>query len=177
MSERSISVVQPTTVLGKTELGREESANRSSTLMRTERNLLLMADGNRTVEDLLEMISGSDTPMIEALVSVGFLEVVGNGERGAREAIGETIGVPELDLPLSSFPQDSPFGRLYSFLLAQIPHFFGMGAFLLTLKVEKASTLADLEPIQQKLLDAVQKKRGSGAAQAYRARIQELIRE
>jgi hypothetical protein len=145
--------------------------------MRIERNLLLMADGNRTSEELVEMISGSDFPMLEALVTVGFLEAVGVGELAAREATGEAIGVPELDLPLSSFPQDSPFGRLYGFLLAQIPQFFGMGAFLLTLKVEKASTLSDLEPIQQKLLDAVQKKRGSGAAQAYRDRIHELTRE
>ncbi len=151
--------------------------NRSSTLMRIERNLLLMADGNRTSEELVEMISGSDFPMLEALVTVGFLEVVGVGELAAREATGEAIGVPELDLPLSSFPQDSPFGHLYGFLLAQIPQFFGMGAFLLTLKVEKASTLSDLEPIQQKLLDAVQKRRGSGAAQAYRDRIPELTRE
>ncbi|WP_035382966.1 hypothetical protein [Ferriphaselus sp. R-1] len=164
-------------ILNKSALGKSTLSLSNHALSRTERNLLLMADGQRTADELINMIAASNIDLLERLVADGYLEVTGLGTVADSQQIGKALGVPELDLPLTSLLQDTPFARLYAFLVVQIPHFFGLTTFINVLKLEQATNLADLEPLQQKLLDAVAKKRGSEAAAAYLKRMNDLLQQ
>lgn len=169
--------MSPTSILGKTDRGRAEIANRSAALSRTERNLLVVADGRRSVQELLAMTGTSDPSPLAALLANGFIEVTGEARREPASSVPSTAQVPELDKPVTADAEQSAFRRTYSFLAAQIPEFFGLTAFTLTLRLEKASTLADLEPIKHKLIEAVERKRGQAAAAAYRDRLLMLARD
>ncbi len=169
--------MNPTSILGKTDRGRAEIADRAhSCLSRAERNLLVVADGKRCAKDILAMIGPNDEQALDGLVSKGLLAVVGEARGEAPRPVPK-VQVPELDKPLPAMTGNSPFHRTYAFLSAQIPEFFGLTAFKLTLDLEKASTLAELEPLKEKLIAAVERKRGHGAATAYRARLLELARD
>lgn len=167
-----------TSILGKTDRGREEVANRAaSTLTRGERNLLVVADGKHSAKDLLAMIGANDEATLDGLVAKGLLAVVGEARTEPPRATVPKAQVPELDKPLPPMTGNTPFHRTYAFLSAQIPEFFGLTAFKLTLDLEKASSLADLEPLKEKLIAAVDRKRGHGAAAAYRERLLQLARD
>jgi len=169
--------LNPTSILGKTERGRTEIADRAhSVLTRAERNLLVVADGKRCAKDILAMIGPNDAEALAGLVEKGLLEIVGEA-RAEVPRSAPKVQVPELDRPLPPMTGNSPFHRTYAFLSAQIPEFFGFTAFKLTLDLEKASNLSDLEPLKEKLIAAVDRKRGHGAAAAYRARLLELARD
>lgn len=65
-------------VFTKTELGREELANRSGRLTPRQRRVLIFIDGKHTVEDLREMAAADDlSHTLGMLEEEGFIELVG----------------------------------------------------------------------------------------------------
>jgi len=167
-------------VLRKTELGRAEISRRSESLSRHERNMLVVADGQRRAGDLLDLIGTENHTVLMRLIEAGLLEIVGL----AADAVGAARApakrsphadiAPELDIPFTHPANATPQHRLYAFLGAQIPAFFSLGAIALTFKLERANSLDELRPVFDKLLAAVEHKRGAEAARLYRERYVEL---
>lgn len=177
------------TILRKTDLGRAAITERGVSLSRAERNVLVLTDGKRSLNEVMLMTGVQDVTVFDHLVTLGMLEATQAAAASASAAVrsaaassaaatkASTPDVPELNKPMPPLLRDNPFERIYSFLNLQIPEFMGITAFTLTLSLEKASTLDDLEPVKQKLLAVIEKKRGKAVADLYRARFDALARD
>ncbi|WP_139826168.1 hypothetical protein [Derxia lacustris] len=175
-------------VLRKTELGRAEISRRGENLSRHERNLLVVADGRRRAADLLDLVGSENHGSLVRLLESGLLEIVnlaadavGAGPIGRGASLKDTPAdspariAPELDKPYGCPADASRQHRVYCFLGAQIPEFFGLGAIPLTLQLERANSVDELLPVFEKLMVAVGRKRGEPAVALYRARLARLL--
>ncbi|WP_028310809.1 hypothetical protein [Derxia gummosa] len=171
-------------VLRKTELGRAEISRRGESLSRHERNLLVVADGRRRAAELLDLVGMENQHSLVRLLEAGLLEIVSlaseavhavTPSRAEPEPGSPAAIAPELFKAYACPPDASRQFRLYAFLGAQIPEFFGLGAIPLTLRLERADSLDELVTLFDKLVVAVEKKRGPKAVALYRERLDELL--
>ena len=169
----------------KTEAGHAAIRDRSRSLPRQARTLLVLADGTRTGEQLLGMLQGATEADLTTLVEAGLIaEVVGGkAARSAPAAAPAAAGAPPGPAPEAApavapaVPDTLPAGRdaelsyteLYDSLNALSKEQLGLfKGYRFALEIEKASGLEGLREVAVKLVEEVQKAKGDSAAQMVR---------
>ena len=152
----------------KTDAGRAEMRTRSLVKERARRNLLLLIDGTKTEEMLLANLAGisaddfQELRKLELIVPASGAVTVGNPARGnAFEATR-----PTMPLPLDAKTLD--YSEFTAALTKLISVQLGLRGFTLTLAVDKASTIAELRDVAQRVIEQVRERKGDAAANEAR---------
>jgi len=169
----------------KTDAGRHEIQARALVKERARRNLLLLIDGMKSEEMLLANLAGIDGEDFRALEALGLIAPVG-GARGAGAPSGSaSVGAPTAAGPSSRPPPAAPvphpvasapaqlgtpldYSAFTAALTQLISTHLGLRGFVLTLAVEKAATIEDLQAVAQRALEQIRDRRGEAVAVAAR---------
>ncbi len=147
---------------------------------RAQRNLLLVIDGAKSEEMLLANLAGITPADFQSLRSLGLIAVLPpSSSRSSaptqppspRAATGTN---PPTPAPAQSAPasaaQDAPldYGAFTSTLTQMISKELGLRGFVLTLAVEKAGTIEELQAVAQRTIAQIGDRKGEAAAAAAR---------
>ena len=149
----------------KTEAGRVEMQARAVLKERLQRTLFLLIDGTKSEEALLAAVSGARAEDFQTLHTLGLIAPVQGGSRttAARPAAAPAPA----DAPAANAGSLS-YGEFTAALTQLISKELGLRGFPLTLAVEKAGTIAELQAVAQKTLDQIRDRKGEAAAAAAR---------
>ena len=159
----------------KTDVGRAEISTRALVPERVRRNLLLLIDGKRSQDVLLNSVAGSTTEDFDLLARMGLITRVradvapasafGRLATQASAVLGSTY--TDMDLLLEERPAPS-----YAQLTARLTHLIsselGLRGFRLTLAVEKAADVHQLMPVADRVVADIEHRKGAAAAQKAR---------
>jgi len=172
-------------IWAKTDAGRHEIQARALVKERARRNLLLVIDGTKSEESLLAGLAGIGPEDFQALAALNLIEPAAAPPPGAREAghsrpaplgpssrpapLGPASAPAPLTTtpaPLASAPLD--YAQFTAALTRIISSQLGLRGFTLTLAVEKASTIEELQAVAQRTIDQIRERKGDAAAAAAR---------
>jgi len=171
------------TVFSKTEAGQREIRERSLGLSRPARTVLVLADGSRTQEQLLQMVQGATPADVTALIDAGLLAASGGT---ASRSGPSTDAAPLATEPMpfaATMPIEVPaaaaaaapaadalgYRELYDSLNALAKEQLGLfRGYKFVLEIEKASGVEGLREVAEKFAVEVQKVKGDSAAQMVR---------
>ena len=149
----------------KTEAGQRELRDRAVDLPRSARTLLVLVDGVRSTDELLEMVKGATSKDVETLLQAGLIAASGTSSSSKSVAVKTATPAPADAPPAVKLE----FKELYDCLTELIREQLGvMKAFKYTLDVEKAGTVDDLIAVAKRFAEDVQKQKGDSAANMVR---------
>ena len=164
----------------KTDAGRHEIQARALVKERARRNLLLLVDGTKSDAMLLANLAGIGPDDFKALEAMGLIAPVGEGRpsmpsssappmAAATERVEPARAGP-ITQPHPSAALGTPldYSAFTAALTQLISTHLGLRGFVLTLAVERASTIEDLQAVAQRTLDQIRERRGEAAAVAAR---------
>ena len=182
MSDGNSSVIW-----AKTEAGRIEMQTRALVKERAQRNLLLVIDGVRSEALLLGGLAGIGPDDFAALESLGLIAPAAVGSRSGGAAASRTAAaaapVPVTAIAatatataatLTSAPvevQLPDYAQFTATLTQMISSELGLRGFVLTLAVEKAGSIAELQAVAQRTLTQIAERKGEAVASAARRRL------
>ncbi len=155
----------------KTDIGRAEISARARVPERVRRNLLLLIDGHRSQDALLQSVGGSTPEDFDLLARLGLITQL-RGEVSATSAMGKrpatasaTLGTAstELDVLIEEHPTPS-YAQLTSRLTHLISSDLGLRGFRLMLAVEKAADVTALLPVADRVVADIAERKGAVAA-------------
>jgi len=165
----------------KTDAGRTEIQARALVKERAQRTLLLLIDGIKSDDMLLGSLAGVSAADFEALQKLGLIMLApssiarfGGGSTG-RAATGPVAppGGPAPTLPMppplpqaESAPLD--YAQFTATLTRLISSELGLRGFVLTLAVEKAGTIEELQAVAQRTVTQICERKGDANAAAAR---------
>jgi hypothetical protein len=162
-------------IWAKTDAGRAEVQAKALIKERSQRNLLLLIDGQKTEEMLLANVSGIKAEDFAALHAMGLIEPVA-GRGAPRPMAGAPAAAPvhapaaapaaAAEAPAASGELD--YGQFTEKLTQLISKELGLRGFTLTLAVEKASTTEDLIDVANRTIEQIKDRKGAPAADAAR---------
>ena len=148
----------------KTEAGRAEMQSRAMVKDRARRNLLLLIDGTKSEEMLLANLNGISAEDFQELRKLDLIApaagavTVGHASRTATADSAR----PTVPQPLAASPLD------YSQFTAALTHLIsanlGLRGFTLTLAVDKASTIEELQEVAQRVIEQIRERKGEAVA-------------
>ena len=167
----------------KTDAGRTEIQARALVKERAQRTLLLLIDGIKSDELLLASlggISGADFEALQALGLIACAPAPAPSARPAGSSPGRTAAGPATTPggltpgfvtppPLreaESAPLD--YAQFTATLTRLISSELGLRGFVLTLAVEKAGTIEELQAVAQRTVTQIRERKGDAAAAAAR---------
>jgi hypothetical protein len=141
----------------KTDAGRSEIQARRLVNDRAQRNLLLLIDGNKPDDSLLQNVKGTSAADFDLLQALGLIEAATVGIKPS------TTSAAANDLPA---PQRAPLGyaEFTAALTQLISRELGLRGFPLTLAVDKASTTEELSQVATKVIKQIRERKGLPAA-------------
>ncbi len=153
-------------VFKKTPLGVQEMKDRKLNLSHRLRCMLILVDGVHPVSELITEARKLAAPedFVEQLCALGLI-VNRSGSVVATEAATETAARPEFDR----------FREAKDFMNSTIVDAIGIKSFFFTLKLERASTRADLKLLQPDYEKAISKGVGAEVAQVMVGRLQKML--
>lgn len=157
----------------KTDIGRAEISARALVHERARRNLLLLIDGVRSQDTLLSSVTGISHGDFDQLARLGLIaKGVMTGAtptaRPAAAAVSRPAPLPVLDDPVAVRPQALGYGPYTAKLTQLISSELGLRGFRLTLAVEKAADVKELEPVAERVLAEIARRKGAAAAESAR---------
>lgn len=163
-----------TSIYDKTAKGKEEIATRKYQLATRLRTLLVQIDGRRTEEELLRNVAGLGlgASALAELVEHGYIVLATSYASLAEPAPAEPAPA---EPPPPEPAQIAQFQSIYDFYNKTIKNTIGLRGFTLQLKVEKASSVAELRELRQPYVEAVQKARGGETAAALARQLDQLL--
>ena len=161
-----------TSIYDKTAKGKEEIATRKYQLAPRLRALLVLIDGRRAEEELLRNVAGLGlgASALAELLEHGYI-VPATGYA----ALVEEPAPAEPPLQSAQIAQIAQFQSIYDFYNKTIKNTIGLRGFTLQLRVEKASSVAELRELRHAYIEAVQKARGSETAAALARQLDQLL--
>jgi hypothetical protein len=160
----------------KTEAGRLEMQSRALVKERAQRNLLLVIDGIKTEEMLLQGLAGISMTDFEVLQSLGLIAPVagsGNvrlGRPASSPAVAEAAPAPAASAPIeAAAPLD--YAQFTAALTQMISAELGLRGFVLTLAVEKAGTIEELRAVADRTIAQIAERKGEAKAAAARRQL------
>ncbi|MEP6739136.1 MAG: hypothetical protein ABJA61_02070 [Caldimonas sp.] len=147
----------------KTDAGRAEMQTRALIKDRARRNLLLLIDGSKSEEMLLANLAGISADDFQELRKLDLI---------APAAGAVTVGsplrpvTPEAARPTVPQALAAPldYAQFTAALTKLISANLGLRGFTLTLAVEKAGTIEELQNVAQRTLDQIRDRKGEAAA-------------
>ena len=135
---------------------------------RARRNLLLLIDGNKSEELLLGSLSGISAEDFQELRKLDLIApaagavTVGTGPRPGH-VNGEASSSARPTMPAAlAVPLD--YGQFTAELTKLISANLGLRGFTLTLAVERAGTIEELQTVAQRVLEQIGDRKGEAAA-------------
>ena len=159
-------------IWGKTDAGRVEMQTRALVKERAQRNLLLVIDGIKTEEMLLQGLAGISMADFEALQSLGLIAPVagsGNvrlGRSASQSSSADASATAAAAAPAPAAPLD--YAQFTATLTQMISQELGLRGFVLTLAVEKAGTIEELQAVATRTLAQIAERKGEAKAAAAR---------
>ncbi len=146
---------------------------------RAQRNLLLVIDGVKSEEMLLANLAGITATDFQSLRSLGLIAVLPPSSSRSSAATqppsprpaGTSPPTPApVPSPVPSPVQDAPldYGAFTATLTQMISKELGLRGFVLTLAVEKAGTIEELQAVAQRTIAQIGDRKGEAAAAAAR---------
>jgi hypothetical protein len=160
----------------KTDAGRAEMQSRALVKERPQRTLLLLIDGAKTDDVLLASVVGTQPDDFNSLQALGLIVPAQGGVRSGSPRSGATAPVP-LDILIPSTPsaplplepgEPADYAKFTATLTQLISKELGLRGFTLTLAVEKAGTIEELQAVAQRTLDQIRDRKGEAAAATAR---------
>lgn len=171
-----------TSIYDKTAKGKEEIATRKYQLAPRLRTLLVLIDGRRGEEELLRNVAGLGlgASALAELLEHGYIVLATSYVALADEPLPAELSLaepaPAVQAQQSAqAAQIAQFQSIYDFYNKTIKNTIGLRGFTLQLKVEKASSVADLRELRHPYIEAVQKARGSETAAALARQLDQLL--
>lgn len=155
-------------IWAKTDAGRTEVQARVLVKERAQRNLLLVIDGIKTEEMLLANLVGIAAADFAALQALGLIApgAVATGSRSGASPSGRGAGTASAAPAPDPLPLD--YGQFTQALTQMISKELGLRGFMLTLAVEKAGTIEELQAVAQRTLTQIAERKGDAVAAAAR---------
>lgn len=155
-------------IWGKTEAGRVEMQSRALVKDRARRNLLLLIDGTKTDAMLLEGLAGISAADFDALYELGLIAPVAESApaRSSRSGNTTAAAAPAPAPAEPAAPLD--YAQFTAALTQMISTELGLRGFVLTLAVEKASTIEELQDVAKRTLAQIADRKGEARAAAAR---------
>lgn len=153
------------TIFRKTAKGAAEIETRAHRLAPRMRSLLILVDGRRDVDDLKSLIAQQAEETLKALADQGFIEAVG-------ETVKATGAAPPAaqPAPIVAARTTADFEALRRAAVRAMNDSLGPSGESLALRMEKARTLEELQPLLSMAAKLIGAARGAAAAQAYAQR-------
>jgi hypothetical protein len=154
----------------KTDAGRAEMQSRALIKDRARRNLLLLIDGTKSEEMLLTNLAGISADDFQELRKLDLIApaagavTVGNAPRTTNaDSSRPTIPQP---LPGTPVPTATPldYSQFTAALTQLISGNLGLRGFTLTLAVDKASTIEELQEVAQRVIEQIRERKGEATA-------------
>ncbi len=155
-------------IWAKTEAGRTEIQARALVRERAQRNLLLVIDGIKSDEMLLAGLVGITPDDFAALQSLGLIAPVESAAGSRSGALSSGRGAVVAPTPAASDPMPLDYGEFTQALTQIISKELGLRGFVLTLAVEKAGTIEELQSVAQRTLAQIAERKGEAVAAAAR---------
>jgi len=154
----------------KTGRGSAEIAERGMKMSPRLRTMLILIDGARPESLVTEEAGkvGAPADFLEQLVALGLIEKV-----AVEHAMDTAPGGPPA-LPFGDEP--ARFRAAKDFMNMTIVDALGLKAFLFTMKLERASSRADLREMASAYAQAIEKALGESQAQALARRLDAMLR-
>ena len=158
----------------KTDAGRVEMQTRALVKERSQRTLLLLIDGNKSDESLLASVAGTRPEDFKALQGLGLIAPLQGGTRSSASSSSGRAALTtpaELDSRAPSPPEPAAeldYAQFTATLTQLISKELGLRGFTLTLAVEKAGTIEELQAVAQRTIDQIRDRKGEAAAAAAR---------
>jgi hypothetical protein len=158
-------------IWGKTEAGRLEMQTRALVKERARRNLLLLIDGIKTDTMLLGGLAGISVADFEALHELGLIVQVAEApparaNRAAGSGAAASAAAPPAEAAAPAAPLD--YAQFTAALTQMISGELGLRGFVLTLAVEKAGTIEELQAVAARTLAQITERHGEARAAAAR---------
>ena len=153
------------TIFRKTAKGAAEIETRAHRLAPRMRSLLILVDGRRDVDDLKSLIAQQAEETLKALADQGFIEAVG-------ETVKATAAAPPAaqPVPIVAARTTADFEGLRRAAVRALNDTLGPSGELLALRMEKARTLEELQPLLSMAAKLIGSARGAATAEAYAQR-------
>lgn len=148
----------------KTDAGRQEIQDRALKLPPSLRSLLVMIDGQRSVAELGEMIAQLRLPgdALDQLLVKGLIEA-----RGGAQAKPAAAAQANVAAVLPSAGEAERYKQAYALTNEAIGKHLGLKGYFLQLKLERCTTLADLEELAPEVAEALAKAKSDALAKRF----------
>jgi hypothetical protein len=165
--------VIPSAIYARTEKGGAEVAQRSQAIPSKARSLLLMIDGKASGAQLLDKFAAfpNSAELLQMLEDGGFIVAVA----GAPAVAAPPPAVQGGSGAAPAAPAGDDLSTTRRFMNQTLREIFGPDADQLSLKVDKALTVADLRAIAEKHRDLIASVGGRRKAEAYWQTIEVLM--
>ena len=151
-------------IWAKTEAGRVEMQAKALVKERAQRNLLLLIDGQKSEEMLLANVVGITADDFSALEAMGLIEpMLAPAGRGGSS---KPAAAPPPAAPAA--PVELDYTHFTQTLTQLISKELGLRGFTLTLAVEKAGTIQELQDVAKRTLEQIRDRKGEPAAEQAR---------
>jgi len=136
---------------------------------RARRNLLLLIDGVKSDEMLLGGLAGITSADFDALRELGLIEAMPE-PTGSRSSRPGAAPVPTPAAPAAAVAPAEPldYAQFTAALTQMISTELGLRGFVLTLAVEKAGTIEELQDVANRTLAQIAERKGEARAAAAR---------
>ena len=124
---------------------------------RAQRNLLLLIDGKRSADVLLQSVKGISAADFDALQALGLITAAAAATQPASTPLPASLESGSQRAPLS-------YSEFTAALTQLISSELGLRGFPLTLAVDKASTTEELTVVATKVIDQIRERKGLSAA-------------
>jgi hypothetical protein len=155
----------------KTDAGRVEMQSRALIKDRARRNLLLLIDGTKSEEMLLNNLAGITAADFQELRKLDLIApaagavTVGNSPRvSSPDSNRPTIPQPLGPGAATASTTTLDYSQFTAALTQLISANLGLRGFTLTLAVDKASTIEELREVAQRVIEQIRERKGDGAA-------------
>jgi hypothetical protein len=158
----------------KTDAGRVEMQARSLVKERPQRTLLLLIDGTKSDDMLLASVAGVRAEDFKTLQDLGLIAPAPSALHPGSSARAAPTSPAPLDAPGSTRPapldavRETDYAQFTTTLTQLISKELGLRGFTLTLAVERAGTIAELQAVAQRTLDQIRDRKGEAVASAAR---------
>jgi hypothetical protein len=147
-----------TSVYRKTDKGVAEITTRAHRLVPRLRSALILVDGKKTDDELAKLILAEPAATLASLLADGFIDVLATLAERPPERKSVT---PAPTVAFETLRRDA---------VRQLTDQVGPAAETVAIKIERAKTMAELEPLLVQGGQILRNLRGTAAAQAFAAR-------
>lgn len=151
----------------KTDAGRAEMQTRALVKERLQRTLLLLIDGTKSEELLLSNIAGTRAEDFKLLLDLGLIAPALGAVRTGTQAPPAVREPAPAAAAAAAAPLD--YAQFTATLTQLISKELGLRGFTLTLAVEKAGTIEELQAVAHRALEQIRDRKGEPVAAAARA--------